>query len=352
MKTEGFIKPVNIIILISAILFFSNSFLSGLENHFSISNGAGWKSDVDPAFSFRSAADIFKRSKSNSSATIHFNLEAGLQGEKNNGWMFDISMNSLISLQSFENSRMDAGIEGGYILPVNEFHFLAFILGFHNSSYDYKKIKSLYIDPSFSFSYLFDSNSFYALFLRTGVSYYKSTSSLIEYINGFSYFIEGGVRFIGGEINITDAFAGSSFTFFDDQKIKYNRYEDVYYGELDIKGQYYSLYGGVSTEWTAGPWSFPLMLKYIYSRSFDADTHRIVYWSDVGIGQRIYRKIRVDNTVEFSAGVSFDFGDGFSVHAEYLLHRNFSSVGEDFGDYADYSRLAHTVFAEAVYEYY
>ena len=45
---------------------------------------------------------------------------------------------------------------------------------------------------------------FYALFLRAGTSYYKSTSSLIEYINGFSSFVEGGARFMAGKINISD----------------------------------------------------------------------------------------------------------------------------------------------------
>lgn len=353
MKIDGFIRLVSSKFIIITFILFSFFFISldAMEGQLTLTSGVGWKSNVDPVFSFRSAADIFKRKKENSGFTTNFSIDAGIQGDKGNGFMLDFSLSSLQSLQSFENSTLDTGLEGGYIFSINEKNFLAFILGIHNSAFNFKDISSLYVDPYFSISYLYDSKTFYALFLRAGTSYYKSTSSLIEYINGFSSFVEGGARFMGGEINVTDMFAGASFTFFDDQKIKYNRYEDVYYGELDIAGQYYSLYAGLSTEWDVSILSFPLMLKYIYSRSFDTDTHRIVYWSDMEIGQRIYRKIRVDSTVEFSAGVSVDLGDSFSIRMNYLLHKNFSNVGEDFGDYADYSRLAHTVLAEAVYAY-
>jgi len=353
LKIEGFIKPVNLKSIIITIILFFVFFvrLDAMEGQLTLTSGAGWKSNVDPVFSFRSAADIFKRKKEKSGFTTNFSIEGELQGDKGNGFLLDFSLNSLLSVQSLENSTLDTGIEGGYILSIGQKNFLAFILGMHNSAFDYKNISSLYIDPYISLSYLYDSKTFYALFLRAGTSYYKSTSSLIEYINGFSSFVEGGARFMAGKINISDLFTGASFTFFDNQKIKYNRYENVYYGELDIAGQYYSLYAGLSTEWSVSILSFPLTLKYVYSRSFDEDTHRIVYWSDMETGQRIYRKIRVDSTVEFSAGVSVDLGDSFSIQMNYLLHKNFSNVGEDFGDYADYSRLAHTVLAEAVYEY-
>lgn len=353
MKIDGSIKSAilySIIITLTFFIFF-NTELNAVEGQLTITSGTGWKSNIDPVFSFRSAADIFKRKKEISGFTTNFSIVGGIQGNKNSGFMLDFALSSLQSIQSFENSTLDTDLEGGYIFSIDKKNFLALILGFHNSAFDFKKIKSLYIDPSFSMSYLFDSLSFYAVFLRTGLSYYKSTSSLIDYINGFSSFVEGGSRFIFGEYGVTDIFTGASFTFFDDQKIKYNRYQDVYYGELDIAGQYYSVYGGISSQWEVSIVSFPLMLKYIYSRSFNEDTHKIVYWRDVDINQRIYRKIRVDSTVEFSAGVSVSLSESFSIDFNYLIHKNFSNVGEDFGDYADYSRLAHTVNLEAVYDY-
>ncbi|HQI03765.1 MAG TPA: hypothetical protein PL195_00735 [bacterium] len=353
MKTEGFIKAGSFrkfkyILLLLFFVFFD---VSAYEANASVTLGGGWKSDVDPSFSFRSASDIFNRSATRSSATMLFSFEAGVQSEKESGFAFDLFLNGLISLQSVSNSVLDSGIEGGYIQLVNKNNIIAFIAGINNSSCDYRSMKSLYVDPYIAFSYLYAPDEIYAIFLRTGLSYYFSTSSLVEYLTGPSLFLEGGARFNFNENAALDVFAGSSATFFKDQFISYNRYEDVYYGELSIEGRYFSLYSGMNLFWEISSFSFPVSLKYIFSRSFDYDTHKIVYWSDVSIPSTIYEKVRIDSTIEFSAKISYDINDNFSILAGYFLHKTFSNVGDDFGDYADYSRLAHTVSVEVSYEY-
>ena len=353
MKTEGFIKAGSFrnFKYILPLLFFIFFDISAYETNASIALGGGWKSNVDPSFSLRSASDIFNRSEVKSSATMLFSLEAGVQSEKESGFAFDIFINGLISLQSVSNSVLDSGIEGGYIYSVNKNNIIAFIAGINNSSCDYKSIKSLYVDPYIAFSYLYAPDAIYSIFLRTGLSYYFSTSPLVEYLTGPSLFLEGGVRFNFNENGMLDWFAGSSVTLFKDQKISYNRYRDVYYGELTIEGEYFSLYSGVSLFWEIFSFSFPVSLKYIFSRSFDRDVHKIVYWSDAGLPSTIYEKVRIDSTIEFSAKVRYDITDNFSVLAGYFLHKTFSNVGDDFGDYADYSRLAHTFSMEIGYEY-
>lgn len=354
MKTEGFTdikKPVIVKIAVIAFIILSSITLKAYETRAEVSLGGGWKSDVDPAFSFRSPSDIFNRYSAKSSATMIFSADAGMQSEKESGFVVDLSISGMLSLQYVRNSTLNSGIDGGYIYTLNENNIFAFIAGIHNSAYDYISLKSLFVDPRFSFSYLYDPASFYALFFRAGFSYYISTSSIVEYLTGPSLFLEGGVRFNFNDYGSLDWFAGSSFTFFNDQRIRYNRYQDVYYGELDIAGKYYSLYTGLSYLWSKSFFSVPLSLRYIFSRSFDNDTHKIVYWGDVGIPSRIYEKERIDSTLEFSAGVGFDVFDNFSIRADYFLHKTFSNVGDDFGDYADYDRLAHTFSAEICYEY-
>lgn len=353
MKIEEFIKCLifkkSIYILLFIII--SGQSIKAFEQRVSVSVGGGWKSNVDPAFSFRSASDIFNRSVVSSSATMLFSTEAEIQSENDSGFVVDFGINGLLSLRSIENSTIDSSIDGGYIYTVNEKNIFAFIAGIHNSAFDYSSFRSLFIDPRFSISYLYDSLSFYAIFLRSGVSYFVSTNSLVEYLNGPSVFLEAGTRFNFDKYGIIDGFAGASSTFFSNQNIQYNRYKDVYYGDLEIIGKYFSLYGGISYQWTISVFTFPLSLKYIFSRSFENDTHKIVYWSDMGISPRIYEKTRIDNTIEFSAGFSVELGANFSLESGYFLQKTFSNVGADFGDYADYSRLAHTFSLELVYEY-
>jgi hypothetical protein len=353
LKTEGFTEAgyLNNFKYILLFLFFVFSDLDAYEANVSVALGGGWKSDVNPSFSLRSASDIFNRSKTESSATMLYSFEAGVQSEKESGFALDLFINGLISLKSVGNSVLDSGIEGGYIYSVNKNNIMAFITGMNNASYDYRSIKSLYVDPYFAFSYLYAPEAIYSIFLRTGVSYYFSTNQIVEYLTGPSLYLEGGVRFNLNENGMLDLFSGGSLTMFKDQMIRYNRYEDVYYGELTIDGDYFSLYSGVSIFYELSSFSFPVSLKYIFSRSFDYDTHKIVYWSDAGIPSTIYEKVRIDSTIEFSAKVSYDINDNFSILAGYFLHKTFSNVGDDFGDYADYSRFAHTVSVEVSYEY-
>lgn len=353
MKIEGFTKPENLnnFIYILLFLFFLISDINAYEANASVALGGGWKSDVNPSFSLRSASDIFNRSKSESSATMLYSFEAGVQSEKDSGFALDIFVNGLISLQSVANSTLYSGIEGGYIYSVNKNNIMAFIAGMNNSSYDYRSIKSLFVDPYFAFSYLYAPEAVYSIFLRTGLSYYFSTNQIVEYLTGPSLYLEGGVRFNFNENGMLDWFAGSSLTMFKDQMISYNRYEDVYYGELTIDGDYFSLYSGVNIFYEISSFSFPVSLKYIFSRSFDHDTHKIIYWSDAGRPSTIYEKVRIDSTIEFSAKARYDINDNFSILTGYFLHKTFSNVGDDFGDYSDYNRLAHTVSVEVSYEY-
>lgn len=353
MKTGGFIRAKNILSVkyIFILILFISMNLSAYETKAAVSVGGGWKSDVDPAFSFRSASDIFNRSKAKSSGTIIFSTDAGIQSEKESGFVLDFAMTGMLSLQSIRNSTLSTGLDGGYIYSLNENNIFAFIGGVHHSAFDYISLKSLFVDPHFLISYLYDSQSVYAIFLRTGFSYYIPTNSIIEYLNGISLFVEGGARLDLSSYGSLDLFGGTSFTFFKDQEIRYNRYADVYYGEVQIEGSYFSLYSGIYYTWTKSLFSLPISLKYIFSRSFKNDTHKIVYWNDVEIPSRIYEKIRIDSTIEFSVGVVFKINENFSLRSDYFLHKNFSNVGKDFGDYADYRRMAHTITTELCYEY-
>lgn len=352
MKTEGFTKNiVKTLITLIFLQIFPVLTLLAVETGASVSLGGGWKSDIDPVFSFRSAADIFKRSDKVSSGTMTFSAEGGLSSEKESGFFVDMMINGLISLNSVRNSVLYSGIDGGYIYSVDKNNLLAVTAGVHNSAFDFDSLKSLYVDPHLSLSYLFDPLKNYSLFLRTGFSYYFPTDIIVEYLKGPSVFAEGGGRINFNKYGTIDLFGGASFTFFSDQKIRYNRYNDVYYGELTIEGSYYSLYSGLSYIWNRSFFSFPVSLKYIFSRSFGDDTHKTVYWSDAGIPSSIFTKTRIDSTVEFSFGAVFDIFEKFSISADYYLHSTISNVGMEKEDYADYNRLAHTVSVEVSYEY-
>jgi len=335
------------ILLLFTLFFFSS--LIAVEANFSVSAGGGWKSDLDPVISFRSASDIFKRQKQSSGAIMNIFASGGLSGKEGAGFFADISAGTLLSLQSMENSILDSSLEVGYLFSSKKVHLFAINGTFHNYCINFKNMRSLFVDPSLSFSYLYDGSDIFAVFFRTGATYYIPTTDSAKYLNGLSFFGEIGSTFFISKLFFLDVFTGATFTFLKDQEIVYNRYKDVFYGDLDIAGKYYSVYVGVSGNFEIKNFMIPVTVKYAFSRSFDEDVHKMIYWGDMDMLPTIVKKTRTDNIIEFSIGAGYRFSDNFSLKATYDFYRDFSNVSGEYGDYADYNRTSHTVAMEFEY---
>lgn len=350
--TSAFKVPVkkrSLKLSIFSVIFLFFSTLFAVKPDISASAGVGWKNDLDPVLSFRSASDIFKRNEQMHGAVLNLSGSAGLSSDDGEGFYGDISLGTLLSMQSMENSTLNSSLNFGYLFSKDKIHLFALTGSFHNYTVDFKDTRSLFIDPSIGFSYLFDGNDLFSIFLRTGATYYIPTHGAVKYLNGLSCFLELGSTFFIHEIFSLDAFAGTSFTFLKDQNIVYNRYEDVFYGDLDIAGKFYSIYLGMSGELNIKNFFFPVALKYTFSRSFDEDVHRIIYWEDMDSKPAIVKKTRTDHITEFSVGTGYRFNDNFNISASYDLYADISNVEGKFGDYADYNRISHTVMLEFNY---
>jgi hypothetical protein len=248
-----------------------------------------------------------------------------------------------------ENSILDSSLDAGYLFSSKKVHLFAINGTFHNYSYDFRNMCSLFVDPSLNFSYLYDGSDIYAPFFRVGATYYIPTSENAKYLNGLSFFGELGSTFFISEMFFLDVFTGATFTFLKDQEIVYNRYNDVFYGDLDISGKYYSIYVGVSGNLEIRDFFIPATVKYSFSRSFDEDVHKMIYWDDMDMLPTIVKKTRTDNIVEFLIGAGYRFSDNFKLKATYDFYRDFSNVSGEYGDYANYNRTSHTVAVEFEY---
>lgn len=342
------VSTKSLLLLITLFIFSS---LFAVEAKFSASAGGGWKSDLDPVISFRSASDIFKRQKQSSGATMNIFTSGGLASKKGDGFFADISVGTLLSLQSMENSILDSSIEVGYLFLLKKVHLFAINGIFHNYSFDFRNMRSLFVDSSLNFSYLYDGSDIFAVFFRTGATYYIPTTDKAKYLNGLSFFSELGNTFFIGEMFLLDIFTGAAFTFLKDQEIIYNRYNDVFYGDLNIAGKYYSVYVGVSGNFEIKNFYIPATVKYTFSRSFDEDVHKMIYWDDMDMLPTVVKKTRTDNIVDFSIGAGYRFNDNFNLKATYDLYTDISNINGEYGDYADYNRTSHTVAVELEYVY-
>ena len=338
-----------LLLLLFTLFFFSS--LIAVETDLSASAGGGWKSDLDPVISFRSASDIFKRQEQQSGAILNFFASGGLSAKEGAGFFADVSVGTLLSLHSMENSILDSSLEVGYLFSSKKVHLFAINGTFHNYSVNFKNMRSLFVDPSLNFSYLYDGSEIFAFFFRVGATYYIPTTDNAKYLNGLSFFNELGSTFFISELFFLDVFTGVTFTFLKDQEIVYNRYNDVFYGDLDIAGKYYSVYVGVSGNFEIKDFFIPATVKYTFSRSFDKDVHKMIYWDDMEMLPTIVKKTRTDNIAEFSIGAGYRFGDNYSLKATYDFYSDFSNVSGEYGDYADYNRTSHTVTMEFEYVY-
>jgi len=331
------------------IISFTSSFLFASNTNLTATSGVGWKSDLDPVISFRSASDIFKRTDEQNGAVMSFLVSGGLAGKKGDGFYADLSVGSLLSLQSMENSILDSTIEAGYLFSTKKIHLFALTGSFHNYSVNFKNMRSLFIDPSLNFSYLYDGSDLFSVFLRLGATYFIPTDSNVKYLNGLSFFTELGNTFFIHEFFSLDVFTGMTFTFLKDQNITYNRYNDVFYGDLDISGKYYSIYVGTSGNLEIKNFFIPVTVKYSFSRSFDEDVHRMVYWEDMDQLPTVVKKTRTDSILELSIGAGYMFSENYSLKAAYDFYGDFSNINGEYGDYADYNRISHTVMLEFEY---
>ena len=342
-------KSLKLPVFTLIFLFFPALF--AIKPDLSASAGIGWKNDLDPVLAFRSASDIFKRNEQMQGAVLKFSGSAGLSSDSGEGFYGDISLGTLLSLQSMENSTLNTAVNAGYMFSSKKVHLFAFTGSFHNYTVDFKDGRSLFVDPSLNFSYLYDGNDLVSVFLRLGTTYYIPTHETVKYLNGLSFFTELGNTYFIGESFTLDAFTGISMTFLKDQNITYNRYNDVFYGNLDIAGKFYSIYLGTSSEFDIKKFFLPVFIKYTFSRSFDEDIHRMVYWEDVDSAPTIVKKTRTDHITEFSVGTGYRFNDNYEIKAQYELFADISNVNGEYGDYADYSRISHTVMLEFNYVY-
>lgn len=330
-------------------LFFHT--LSAVKPDVSATAGMGWKNDLDPVLAFRSSSDIFKRNRQIGGAILNLSGSVGLSADSGEGFYGEISLGTRLSLQSMENSTLNSAVNFGYLLSKDKVHLFALTGSVHNYTVDFKDSRSLFVDPSIGFSYLYDGNDIFSIFLRTGVTYYFPTHDSVKYMNGLSFFAELGSSIFLHEIFSLDIFAGSSFTFLKDQNIIYNRYENVFYGDLDICGKFFSIYLGASAEVDIKNFFFPVALKYTFSRSFNKDTHRMVYWEDVEMAPTVVKKTRTDNIAEFSVGAGYRFSENYDLSVTYDLYADVSNINGEYGDYADYNRVSHTVIVEFGYAY-
>ena len=332
-------------------IFLFSLILSAVKPDISATAGVGWKNDLDPVISFRSASDIFKRTDLQKGAVINLSASAGISSEKGEGFYADISLGTLLSLQSMENSTLNTAFNTGYLFSVKKVHLFAFTGSFHNYTVDFKDFRSLFVDPTVNFSYLYDGSDLFSVFLRLGATYYIPTHVSVEYLNGISFFAELGNTFLLHEIFSFDIFTGTSFTFLKDQEITYNRYNDVFYGNLDIAGKYYSIYLGTAGQLEIKNFFIPASVKYTFSRSFNEDIHRMIYWEDLNLTPTVVRKTRTDNIAEISLGLGYSFNDNYDLKATYDFYGDFSNVSGEYGDYADYNRISHMIMLEFEYVY-
>jgi len=336
-------------LLLISLIIFSSGFLYAVDTNLTATGGFGWKSDLDPVISFRSASDIFKRKEEQNGTVMSFLVSGGLAGKKGKGFFADLSVGSLLSLQSMENSILDSTIEAGYLFSTKKVHLFALSASIHNYSVNFKDMRSLFIDPSLNFSYLYDGNDVFSIFFRLGATYFIPTDSNVKYLNGLSFFAELGNTFFIHESFSLDIFTGMTFTFLKDQNITYNRYNDVFYGDLDISGKYYSIYAGTSANFEIKNFFVPVTIKYSFSRSFDEDVHKMVYWEDMDRLPTVVKKTRTDNILDLSVGAGYTFNEDYSLKLIYDLYGNFSNVNGEYGDYADYNRISHTLMLEFEY---
>jgi hypothetical protein len=352
LKTEEFIKFFSLKLFFAVLLLFlfSNG-ISGLDKHLKLSAGAGWKNDVNPVYSFSSASEIFNRKKKEGGAIFLFGADGGIQSSKESGFSLDGSLNGELSMMSLENSTLDSLISGGYFFPANENNLFRLSLSFHNSMINYSTPESLYIDTTLSLAHIYFSDSIYLLFFKLSTSWYKSTSELLNYLNGFFTSFESSGRIFPGEHFFVEGTSSFSISFFDDQVVEYYRHKDTYYGQLFIDGRFFSFSKGLVFGFDVGSLSVPLSFRYFYSRSFSSDIHRMMFWSDMDKNPLIHEKTRVDNTIEMNLKVIYDFTEQFGINFSYLAHRNFSNVGDHYADYGDFNRVIHYVSAGVSYEF-
>jgi len=353
LRTEGFIKLFSIkaiVVIILSIILFQGT-LCGLEKYLKLGIGTGWKNNLNPVYSFSSASDIFNRRETEGGMLFLFGTEGGLGSSKEKGFSVDASISGELSLSSMENSKLDSLLSGGYFFPVNENNLTKLSLSLHNSTINFNDPQSLYIDSTLALSHIYYSDSIYSLFFRLSSSWYKSTSDLLNYLNGLFLSLDSSGRVIVSDYFYIEGLSAVSLSFFNDQVVEYHRHNDVYYGQLEIEGRFYSFSKGIVLGFDIGRFSVPASFRYFYSRSFSSDIHRIMFWNDLERKPLVHRKTRADHTIEMNLRALYYFTDNFVTSISYLGHRNFSNVGEHYADYGDFGRIIHSFIVEISYEF-